>query len=210
MDPRRLPAALTLAVPGLLLAAAGLAHPHLLTVAHAREWWLLHIWLLPVFPLLAFPLVWLLRGDPRPVAWAARLAGFGFAVAYSALDAVAGIAAGLVVDVTGQGQPEITGRLFEIADRIGHAGIWALAAAVAFTAGALWPRYRMRVLPGTALFLAGLPWFYQHHIFTPRGAWAMVLLAAGTALLALAPTRDVRAGPGAAPRRSGGSPNPPS
>lgn len=187
MDTRRAATAAAVALPGLILAGAGLGHPHLLTVESARDWWTLHIWLLPVFPLLPIALLWLLRGDERPVAWAARIAGFGFAVGYTALDAVDGIGAGLVVDASGQVQPEITGQMFEIGDRLGQAGIWSLAATVVLTAAALWPRHRLWVLPGAVVFLAGLPLFYDHHIFSPRGVWAMILLAAGTALLALAP-----------------------
>lgn len=189
MNTRRAITAVAVAVPGLILAGAGLTHPHLLTVASARDWWSLHVWLLPVFPLLPIALLYLLRGDNRPVAWAARIAGYGFAVGYTALDAVDGIGAGLVVDATGAEQGVITGRMFEIGDRLGRAGIWSLAAAVVLTAVALWPRHRLWVLPGAVVFLAGLPLFYDHHIFSPRGVWAMLLLAGGTALLALAPDR---------------------
>ncbi len=195
MDPRRAAIAAAVSVPGLILAGAGLSHPHLLTVESAHDWWTLHVALLPVFPLLAFALLFLLRGDRSPLAWAARVAGYGFAVGYTALDAIDGIGAGLVVEASGQPEDVITARIFEIGDRIGRAGIWSLVAAVLLTAVALWPRHRFWVLPGTVVFLAGCHLFYDHHIFTPDGAWGMVAIAAGTALLALAPTPDVsRAG----------------
>lgn len=189
MDTRRAATAALVALPGLALAAAGLTHPHLLTVASARDWWTLHVALLPVFPLLAGALLLLLRGDGSPLAWAARIAGYGFAVGYTALDAIDGIGAGLVVDAAGTPQDAITGRMFEIGDRLGRAGIWALVLAVALTAAALWPRRGVWVLPGVVLFVLGARLFYVHHIFTPDGAWGMVLIAAGTAALALAPER---------------------
>lgn len=189
MDTRRAATAALVALPGLALAAAGLAHPHLLTVASARDWWTLHVALLPVFPLIPAALLLLLRGDGSPLAWAARIAGYGFAVGYTALDAIDGIGAGLVVDAAGAPQDAITARMFEIGDRLGRAGIWALVVAVVLTAAALWPRRGVWVLPGVALFLVGCRLFYVHHIFTPDGAWGMALIAAGTAALALAPER---------------------
>lgn len=189
MDSRRIAIAVAVSGPGLVLAAAGLSHPHLLTVDSAHDWWTLHVALLPAFPLLSFALLVLLRGDGSPLAWAARIAGYAFAVGYTALDAIDGIGAGLVVEASGQPQDAITGRIFEIGDRIGRAGIWGLVAAVLLTAAALWPKHGYWVIPGPIVFLMGCHLFYDHHIFTPDGAWGMVAIGLGTALLALAPRR---------------------
>ena len=182
--------ALLLAAPALALAGFGLAHPHLLTEGSAHRWWTMHVLLLPLFPLVAGALLVLLRGDRSPVAWAARVAGYGFAVGYTALDVLAGIGAGLVVDTAHRPEDDVVGRLFQIGDRIGRAGVWALLVAGLLTAAARWPRHGPWVLPGTAVFTTGCAVFMENHIFAPRGVWAMVALAAGTALLSLAPERS--------------------
>lgn len=190
ISPRRLGLAGVLALPALVLAGAGLTHPHLLTIDSAHEWWTLHVWLLPVFPLLAAALCVLLRGDAGPIAWAARLAGYAFAVTYSALDAIDGIAAGLVVDARHRPDDVVTGRLFEIGDRIGKAGIWALLGCALLTIAARWSRAgAWALVPAGVLFTWGCLLFREHHIFAPRGVWAMLAVAAGTALTALAPNR---------------------
>lgn len=48
--------------PPLLLAGAGLFHPHDLTSASARDWQLLHTALLPLFPLLTLGALVLVSG----------------------------------------------------------------------------------------------------------------------------------------------------
>jgi hypothetical protein len=194
ISPSRAGLAVLVALPGLILAAAGQTHPHLLTVDSAHEWWTLHVWLLPVFPLLPAALCVLLRGDRRAVAWAARVAGYAFAVGYSALDAIDGIAAGLVVDAKHEPDDVVTGRLFEIGDRIGKAGIWALVACALLTIAARWSRVGAWTLaPAAVVFTWGCLLFRDHHIFAPRGVEAMLALAAATALIALAPAQT-RAG----------------
>ena len=77
------------ALPALAAALLGLAHPVFLTADTADRWSLAHLLLLPVFPLVGLALVWLLRGDRSPLAWAARLAAYAWAVLYGALDAIA-------------------------------------------------------------------------------------------------------------------------
>ena len=55
----------------LILAAVGTVHPHHLTVATARHWTVLHVVLLPVFPLLAtglvVPIINLVSVEQHPV-----------------------------------------------------------------------------------------------------------------------------------------------
>jgi hypothetical protein len=80
----------------LLLAVMGLTHPRDLTPETARYWYVLHLLLLPVFPLLGVNLWWLLAGIPGPWAWVARILTFVYIPFYGALDVLGGIATGLV------------------------------------------------------------------------------------------------------------------
>jgi hypothetical protein len=88
--------ALVTAAP-LVLAAAGIAHPHGLSRSTAADWAHLHIALLPVFPLLTVGLLVPLWHRPRldlagvatVVAW---VSAFVYAAFYTGLDAVAGTA----------------------------------------------------------------------------------------------------------------------
>jgi len=86
-----------LAVPPLLLAAAGVAQPSELTVASAHHWLVLHVVLVPVFPLLAVAVWVLLAGDSGVLAWLARGSAFVYAALYGASDAVNGVATGVLV-----------------------------------------------------------------------------------------------------------------
>jgi hypothetical protein len=204
-NPRRLPGpALTplLAVLGpALLALGGLAHPGGLSAATAHRWVWLHVVLLPVFPLLALGFVVLLRERPpartpavaRILAWVCAAV---YAVGYTGLDAVAGIAAGTVAGQ--QGDPAELRRLvlalYATGDRLGRAGVYAFLVAVVATAVALAGRHGARVLPG-AVVLLGAGWsFVDSHIFRPRGVLTMLAMAAGFALWAWA-TRPRRGSP---------------
>lgn len=172
------------ALPGLALAAVGhLVHPGSLDESTARAWWTVHVYLVPVFPLISLALWVLLRGVAGPVAALARVAAYGFATFYTALDVLSGIGAGLVVET---GVPELAGRLFGVGDALGHAGVWMLLAAAVLTGLALLPRDGVRVLPG-ALVLAGACFpFMTGHIFHPVGVAAMLLVALGCGLMAAA------------------------
>jgi hypothetical protein len=186
--------ALVIAAP-LVLAAAGLIHPHALSRATAADWAQLHIVLLPVFPLLPVGLLVALWHRPRPTlaglatiaAWAAA---FAYATFYTGLDAVAGIAAGTTVehapqtaDLQALKQP-----LYESGETLGHIGAYALLAAVVATAVALLPRHGIRVLPGTVILLISGWSFVDSHIFWPRGVSTMLGFALGFALLNWATT----------------------
>ncbi|MFI9587937.1 hypothetical protein ACIHCQ_40490 [Streptomyces sp. NPDC052236] len=173
----------------LLLAGIGLVHPHSLTAATAEQWAGLHIWLLPVFPLLTLGLVVPLWGRPgRDVAGVATVvawvAAFGYAAYYTGLDAVAGIAAGTVRHHAGAQPASGVGDLFRRGDALGEAGVYALAVAVLATAVALFPRHGARVMPGTVVLLAACWFFTDGHIFWPEGVFAMLGFALGFALLA--------------------------
>jgi hypothetical protein len=176
--------AVLIALPGLVLAGFGVAHPAPLDASNAHWWTTLHVLLLPVFPLLAAA-QWILLTPARPVVrWAGRLAAFGFAVFYGGLDAVAGIGAGTVT-ATQNGVTPVTGAVFMIGDQLGYIGAACfLAANILVTAG-IAPHARWRTVPGAVLLLAASVSFIDSHIFWPRGVFTMIGVAAGMFLLAL-------------------------
>ncbi|MGP3983138.1 hypothetical protein [Streptomyces sp. KR80] len=179
--------ALVSAVP-LLLAAVGLVHPHALTRSTAGHWAGLHIWLLPLFPLLALGVLVPLRERPgRDAAGAATLVAwagaFGYAVFYTGLDAVAGIAAGLVRHHEGAHADTGVHALFRTGDALGQAGVYALGIAVLAASVALFLRQGARVLPGAVVLLIACWSFTDSHIFWPRGVVTMLAFALGFALL---------------------------
>lgn len=190
-DPHRARTAALVALPGLGLAAVGaLVHPGFLDVTTARTWWTVHVYLVPVFPLIALAVGVLLRGVRGPVAAAARTTAYGFAVLYTALDVLSGIGAGLVVEA---GAGELAGRLFAVGDALGHTGVWLLLASAVLTGLALLPRDGAPVLVGAAVLAAACVPFRTAHIFHPTGVWAMVGVAAGCVLIALARRERVAA-----------------
>jgi hypothetical protein len=182
--------ALVTAAP-LVLAAAGIAHPHGLSRSTAADWAQLHIALLPVFPLLTVGILVPLWHRPRlglagfatVAAWAGA---FVYAAFYTGLDAVAGIAAGTAVehaDATASLGP-VKRPLYDTGEALGQAGAYALIGAIVATAVALLAKHGARVLPGTAVLLAAGWSFVDSHIFWPRGVWTMLGFALGFALLA--------------------------
>lgn len=186
-DVRRGPlSVLLVALPPLLVGALGLLHPLLLTPATAHRWQLAHLLLLPAFPLLAVSVWGLLRGERGLIADAARLSAAAYAVLYGALDSIAGIGAPhQVLGAARRGEPgPPIGDLYEIGDRLGHVGAYALALAGLLTAARLWSRAHdpLALLGGLVVALACIP-FYRHHVFPYQGVLAMVGIAAGFALL---------------------------
>jgi hypothetical protein len=192
--------ALVIAAP-LVLAVAGLAHPHGLSRSTAADWTDLHIALLPVFPLLTIGLLVPLWRRPRldlvgvatVVAW---VCAFVYAAFYTGLDAVAGIGAGTAVEHVAETAAlgPVKRPLYDTGEALGQAGVYALIAAIVATAVALLPRHGVRVLPGTLVLLVAGWFFVDSHIFWPRGVWTMLGFALGFALLAWGTAR--RGGPG--------------
>lgn len=173
----------------MLLAIAGLVHPDGLSATTAHRWVHLHIVLLPVFPLLALAFVVLLRGRPRAdvagVATMVAWSGAGiYAVGYTGLDAVAGIAAGTVAGQ--RGDPAELHRLvlalYDMGDLLGRTGVYALLVAVLAGTVALGIRHGRRVLAGTVVLLGAGYSFIDSHIFAPRGVLTMLVMAVGFAL----------------------------
>jgi hypothetical protein len=180
---------LLVAVPAAAVALGGLAHPVLLTPETAERWRLVHLVLLPLFPLIGAS-VWLLllgvRGAP---AWAARILALAYAVLYTALDSIAGIGGGHQMARTaerGDPRPPVED-LYDIGDPLGQTGVVALAAALALTAFVLWRRGGGLLAPlGGLIAVAGCYPFLQHHVFPQRGVAGLLAVAVGTALLAVA------------------------
>ncbi|HEV7788167.1 MAG TPA: hypothetical protein VGP05_04075 [Pseudonocardia sp.] len=196
--------AVAVALPGLVLAGVGLTHPSVLTPATAHHWWSMHIVLLPLFPLLAVTFWALLYGDRTALAWLARIAAYGYAAFYTALDVLAGIAAGLVVEHDG-GTGENMARLIGVGDQLGLVGSWCFLVAGALTTAAIALRGGLWALPGGLLVLVSGWLFLEHHIFAPYGVLGQVGIAVGTALLALAgapPRRQRAAGHSRQPERA--------
>jgi len=176
--------------PPLLLAVAGLLHPHLLLGSTAGRWATLHIMLLPVFPLLTTGIIvplWIrpgrdLAGFATVLAWAGA---FVYATFYTGLDAVAGIAAGTAGRHAQAGADlgPLVFPLFHIGDRLGYVGASAFAVAVAATSVAVFIRYGPRTLPGSVILVAAGLSFIDSHIFWPRGVFTMLGFALGFGLL---------------------------
>src|SRR5215211_250844 len=151
----------------------------------------LHIMLLPIFPLLAISLWLLLRGVPGPVAWAARIAAYGYANFYSVTDVIVGIAAGELTQFNAaRGLPERTvevDRLITVGNDVGEIGVWCFVVACAATAVAVVIRVGRRALPGgVVLLIAGVLFTGGWHIYWPAGVVTMLVLAVGLGLLAAA------------------------
>jgi hypothetical protein len=186
------------ALPGVLLGLAGLAHPLFLTPETAERWRLVHLLLLPVFPLLGASVWLLLLGERGALAWTARGLAFVYAVGYSALDAIAGVGASNQVQrsaARGDARPPIED-LFEIGDPVGQAGVVALALAVVLTAIILLQRGAGPLAPaGAALAVGGSYLLYRHHVFPPRGVLGVLVIAAGLGLMAVVAHRRVPRGP---------------
>ncbi len=128
---RHLGTPLLIAAPALALAAAGLIHPHRLTYETADRWFGLHVAGLVVFPLVGLALAWLVRGRRDPLAWLVRLAAYGYATFYSALDVISGLAAGYVTREMGadyERGSEVR-LLFQIGTPLGEIGSWCLLVA---------------------------------------------------------------------------------
>jgi hypothetical protein len=181
-----------IAAPAVVLAGLGLTHPQDLTATSAPWWTTLHALLLPLFPLLAFSLWLLLRGLPGPAAWVARIAAYGYAAFYTALDVLAGIAAGELTQLNAerglQTDAVEVDRLFAVGNDLGDIGVWCFGVACAATALAVVGRLGRRALPGAVVLVAAAVVFVAGgvHIYWPWGVGTMLALAVGLGLLAAA------------------------
>ena len=198
-EPTRTPSAarrwlliIAVALPGLLLAVAGWHHPTGLDLSTAHDWWSSHVPLVPVFPLLGVALWVLLREETGPVAWIGKIGAYLFGCFYTALDCLAGIAAGLVLETEGRGQQSII-ELISLGDRLSYVGTVSYLVATVCVAGLLFRRAGWAVLPGAVLLIGAAVPFQTSHIFWPTGVVAMVLTGLGAGLVEWA--RPVRRAP---------------
>ena len=191
---------IAMVLPALALAVLGTFHPPRLRPPTADTYLTLHLLAMPLFPLLALG-PWLLAGRAgvglrRVVVVVVRVLLLVYALYYSGLDLLAGVAAARVVQVTG-GSPA-HGALVALGDQMGSVGSAALVVALiavvgvvvvdAHTSGAR-ARWAMVAL-GAVLAVGGAWLFRSAHIFHPYGVEAMVALAIGYPLLELgAPVR---------------------
>lgn len=174
-----------LEVPGLGLGVAGLFHPHRLTPATAEQWYVLHVAGLVFFPLLGLALAALVRGRRDPVAWVVRLAAFGFALFYTSLDVIYGVAAGRVTRDMGEGyqrSADFSAMLATAVD-LGEIGSWCLVVAgLALVADRV---VAQSWTAGVALLVPIGAWLvHVDHIFSPYGAAGTALIGVATGLLA--------------------------
>lgn len=174
---------LAVVVPALLTLIVGLTHPVDLNASTAVWWRELHIVLLPVFPLIGAAPWFVARRTARPWRWIAGLGGFLFAVFYTSLDVLAGIAAATVQLV---GHPEAKASLYAIAHLLGPIGGIGLAVGwVAATIGVM-RITGVRAFSGL-LAVVGALLVLKSHVYFPVGTFGLALLAVGGAALALLP-----------------------
>jgi hypothetical protein len=174
--------------PSIALAGFGFTHPHDLTRDSANWWLLLHLILMPLFPLLGVSVWIVLRGYTGLLAWGARASALLFIVFYGALDAIAGVAVGAIMvasaAASGSDVPSIQ-PLYSIASKLGLFGAifflaaGMLAATVIARAGARWRLF----FPGAAVLLVGAAFFLRSHIYWPIGGLSVLAIGLGLALL---------------------------
>ncbi len=188
MMKRWLPIA-AVALPGLVLSGLGLAHPTLLNPGSAEWWTTLHLLLVPAFPLLGVSVWVLLRNDRTAVGWGGRIAAITYAVFYTALDAVSGIATGTVVRAGEPADSELVTALFGVGNLLGHVGGYAFFVAVILVLGSAWRRGARgwTIYAAAPILLAAGYLFTTSHIYWPKGGLTMIAFALGFVLVELTP-----------------------
>ncbi|WP_148614813.1 hypothetical protein [Nocardioides rubriscoriae] len=175
-----------LAVPGVALGVSGLLHPHRLLPETADRWYVLHLAGLVVFPLVGVALMTLVRHRSDPLAWVVRVAAFTYAVFYTALDVVYGVAAGDVTRAMESGYRRSAdfSAMLRVGVDLGEVGSWSLlVCAVALVVDQV-GRHRLAGLPALAL-VPGAWLVHTDHIFSPGGVVGMLLIGVATGLLGL-------------------------
>lgn len=165
------------------MAVIGLTHPGALTPATAAHWTAMHTVLIPLFPLVGLNLAWLIAGLPGVLPWVVRIAAFGYAVCYPAVDLLAGVGAGLLVSLGQDPFAPTVQAMFARGNAVGDVGVAALWVGALLALVVLWTRLRWRVVPGGVLLLVGAYLFGEHHIYRPWGVLGMALLALAFAWL---------------------------
>ena len=174
--------------PSIILAGFGFSHPHDLVRENANWWLLLHLILMPLFPLLGVAVWIVLRGYSGLLAWGARASALLFIVFYGALDAIAGVGVGAVMVASGAASDNDVASiqsLYAIANKLGLLGAifflvaGVLAAAAIARAGAKWGL----LLPGAVVLIVADAFFLRSHIYWPVGVFTVLGIGLGLALL---------------------------
>ena len=178
--------ALLVSVPALLCGAIGLTHPPTLNAESAEHWRNMHLALIPVFPLIGLA-PWLIAR--RPGRWFGRagaLLGYGFAIFYTSLDILAGVAGGALV---ASGHGDATGQVFAIARALAAVGVVSLVLGCVVAGIAAFRVAGLAALPGALIAAVGAALVLPGHIYLGLGTVAMLLLAGGFVILAFTVTR---------------------
>jgi len=177
--------------PPLLLAAGGLVHPHYLMSGSASLWQAVHVALLPIFPLSALGFVVPLWGRPKAdlvglVTVLGWVGSFVYATFYTALDLIAGVAAGAVAQNTPVSSDlgAATYPLFQLGDQFGRIGIYGFAVAALAMSAVLCVRRGPSGILSVVILLTADCSFRTSHIFWPRGVVTMVVISCGFGLAA--------------------------
>lgn len=174
---------LLVAVPALLCAAVGLTHPPTLNASSGEYWRNMHIALIPIFPLVGLA-PWLIAR--RAGVWFGRggaVFGYGFAVFYTSLDLLAGVAGGALV---ASGHSDASGQVFAIARVLGAIGVGSLVLGCLLAGVAAFRVAGIRALPGALLATVGAALVLPGHIYLGLGTVAMLLFAGGFVVMAWA------------------------
>jgi hypothetical protein len=192
--------------PPLFLGTLEIWHPsavifgQMVQSPELASWWLtLHLIQLPLFGLLAMSIYYLIQGVSHIIATISRVAIWFFLIFYTAFDAVAGIATGILfkkmqaLNLTNESDPMFD-MMYEIFLSIFlvdvHGGSWIaniavvswITAAIA-AAVALYLKGYNRI--GVALIVLSAIVFHSHSY--PYGTIGMYLLAAGSYLIVFHP-----------------------
>jgi hypothetical protein len=171
--------AVMLAAPGVVLAGLGLTHPDQLTRATAEWWTNLHVMLVPLFPLFGVALWMLIAGEKGWLAWAIRIAAFGYVVFYGALDVLAGVGTGwLVLEGAAPNGAEVEA-LFNVAGSFAFWGTRLLVVACVLTAYLFYVKAGRATLPGGIVLVLAAVVFRNSHIYWPEGGLSCLGLAVG-------------------------------
>jgi uncharacterized membrane-anchored protein YitT (DUF2179 family) len=173
------------AVPPLILLGVGLTHPAHLSLESAPWWTTMHLLLVPLFPLLAASMWLLLRRDFSWLGRAGRVAAAGFAIFYGTLDAISGVATGIVTQADGSTKGAAIAGLFAAGKVFAYLGGFSLLASVIalVVRGWLVLEKRWDFWLGAALALTGAGLIAKFHIYFPYGTATLLALAIGFALL---------------------------
>ncbi len=183
---------LLVALPALLCGAIGLTHPANLTGGAAEYWRNMHIALIPIFPLIGVAPWLIARRAGVRFGRASALFGYGFAIFYTSLDLLAGVAGGALV---ASGHADSTGQVFAIARALGLIGVVSLVLGCVVAGIAAYRVAGLSALPGALIAAVGAALIQPGHIYLGLGTVAMLLTAGGFIILAFSVTRPAATQP---------------